>query len=56
MKKAGNKPQKPQREYIIKVVYTGTKEESDRALREARCYAFQKVLEKIRREREEHLC
>jgi hypothetical protein len=43
-------------QYTVRVVFTGTEEESRRVLAEARRYAFARVLEKIRREKGEPLC
>lgn len=37
--------------YVVRVLYTGTKEESEKALREARRYAFQRVYEIIKNEK-----
>lgn len=37
--------------YIVRVLYTGTREESERALKEARRYAFQRVYEIIKNEK-----
>ena len=41
---------------VVRVVHTGTEEEARKALKEARRYAFAKVLEKIRREKGERVC
>ncbi|NPV30380.1 MAG: hypothetical protein HPY58_12190 [Firmicutes bacterium] len=43
-------------QYTVRVVFTGTEEESRRVLAEARRYAFARILEKIRREKNEPLC
>ncbi|MGB9804536.1 MAG: hypothetical protein ACPLRU_02760 [Desulfofundulus sp.] len=42
--------------YSVKVVFTGTEEESRKVLAEARQYVFSKIVEKIRHERGEYLC
>jgi len=42
--------------YTVKVVFTGTHEESRKALAEARRYAFARGLERMRREKGERIC
>lgn len=49
--KAASKKRKTPGQYAVKVVFTGTKEESQRILAEARRFAFARVLEIIRREK-----
>ncbi|AEG14548.1 hypothetical protein Desku_0952 [Desulfofundulus kuznetsovii DSM 6115] len=50
------KKKKGTENYSVKVIFTGTEEESRKVLAEARQYAFAKILEKIRRERGEYTC
>jgi|GEM_PF-6736295 len=41
----------PRGGYVVRVLYTGTREESEKALKEARRYAFQRVYEIIKNEK-----
>lgn len=46
----------PTEGYVVRVLYTGTKEESEKALKEARRYAFQRVYEILKNEKGKARC